>query len=397
MPRLAPAQSPPQIAVPTVSTPDSPEISEATRQLFREGVAFAEHGQWTDARDRFRRALAVRASPLLRFNLGVAAEHTGNLVEALDQYRQFLRESGDAANATRRREAQTSIATLEPRIAHLTILAPPDEPAASVRLDDRELPQALVGASIPVDPAHHAIDATSARGRTSHATLDLAEGEMRNVTLEWTSPSPTVGTPPSATAAATSPTTRLPPAATTTSPTPAARNRVPLGMDRRRWERTWDFALFQSTGTVGGIAGVNVRWAARPFFEVQVSTGVGAGPSWGFGVGLNLRYPWSYRYAFGIHGGFEFNVLDLVTRVVAPFSLVGAFTHEWRTRVGLTYRLVLGLWGMLAPADVQRDIAARVSFDIVGTIARVFDPMGTVRSTSWPVVPFIRFELGWAL
>ena len=94
--------------------------------------------------------MAVRASPAVRFNLAIAARNTGRFVEALDQFRTFLREGADGADATRRAAAAREVDALTTRVARLTVRVQGDAPQ-SFQLDGRALPLALIGAA--PDPA----------------------------------------------------------------------------------------------------------------------------------------------------------------------------------------------------------------------------------------------------
>ena len=105
------------------------EALEAARQLFFEAYAAGERGRWEDAYRGFSRAMAVRASPAVRFNLAIAARNTGRFVEALDQFRTFLREGAEGADAPRRAAATREVETLTTRVSRLTV--PGSKPSSS--------------------------------------------------------------------------------------------------------------------------------------------------------------------------------------------------------------------------------------------------------------------------
>ena len=85
-----PTSAPEAPGAPAEAAP-SAEVLEVARSLFREGVEAAQAGRWEEARQRFARVLSLRAAPLVRFNLAVASRNVGRFVEAIDQYRQFVR------------------------------------------------------------------------------------------------------------------------------------------------------------------------------------------------------------------------------------------------------------------------------------------------------------------
>jgi hypothetical protein len=159
-PTLAPAQP-------------SEQNTAAARALFDEGRSLASEDRWSEAADRFRRALDLRASPAIRYNLAVALEHEGKLVDAAEQLQAAVREAGprDAARGA----AEELLATVEPRIARLTIVVGDTLAGAEVSLDGRTLPTADLGVAMPVDPGRHVVRARLGAAEASRE-IDLADG-----------------------------------------------------------------------------------------------------------------------------------------------------------------------------------------------------------------------------
>ena len=58
------------------------ERTALARTLFGEGVAFVDQQNWDEAVVRFRRAYALRPSPVVGFNLASALAEQGHPVEA---------------------------------------------------------------------------------------------------------------------------------------------------------------------------------------------------------------------------------------------------------------------------------------------------------------------------
>lgn len=83
------AKEMPAVAEPSASPAPvgSEERSEDWRtELYREGVAAATAGLWTEARDRFRQTLAIRSSPKVLFSLAQAEEQLGQVASAQADY-----------------------------------------------------------------------------------------------------------------------------------------------------------------------------------------------------------------------------------------------------------------------------------------------------------------------
>lgn len=421
IPRAAFAQAP------DTSTPANaaPEVIEATRELFRQGAQLASEGRWEEARERFQRALAIRATPLTRFNLALAAQNSGHLVEALDQYRQFLRDDNDPANAARRQQAQRAIAEIEPRLAHLTITVTGADQPSAVDLDGRAIPLVLLGVDVPVDPGEHIVRVRGQRGGASTRTVTLAESARESVVIVLDpppaarpAPQPNGGRTPASplmqTAQGTHPPAQGAGARPASRPGPIERirrsaeerARMADAEGRRRWERTVVLGAITGAGHAVGLLGVTARWAARPWFdfEVQIGAANGYGPA-GVGLMFTLRYPWSYRYSLGLLVGVSTNWARVGHEPCgyqcnfAPLWITPAITHEWRTGIGLTYRLAIGARILLNHHELadawtrntgqQPDTTLRFADLFVGRVSldhRIF-----------PVLPCVTFDIGWSL
>ncbi len=137
------ASAPEAPGAPAEAAP-SAEVLEVARSLFREGVEAAQAGRWEEARQRFARVLSLRAAPLVRFNLAVASRNVGRFVEAIDQYRQFVRDIPAGSDPARERAARDEVTQLEARRAFVRVQVSGDTAARFV-LDGRTLPASLLG------------------------------------------------------------------------------------------------------------------------------------------------------------------------------------------------------------------------------------------------------------
>lgn len=156
--------------------------SSAARALFNEGVTLAEQEQWADAAERFERAIALRDSAVIAYNLGLALEHLGRPVEAAERFRRVARDA--AADGAMRASATTALAEVEPRIAWVTITVEGDRLDRALRVDGHAIPDALVGAPTPVDPGTHAITLTEPDGTdVSTRSITMTEGQRESIAL----------------------------------------------------------------------------------------------------------------------------------------------------------------------------------------------------------------------
>jgi hypothetical protein len=133
----------------------SEQDSAAARVLFQQGRGLAAGEQWSEAADRFRRALALRPTAAIRYNLAAVLVQQGKLVEASELARVVLQEA--PARDPARAASEALLREVEPAIALLTIRIGGDASDVEVLLDGSVLAPARVGAPTPVDPGEHTI------------------------------------------------------------------------------------------------------------------------------------------------------------------------------------------------------------------------------------------------
>lgn len=153
----------------------------AARQLGQAGVELYMSGDTSGALDKLGRAYSVYQAPTLGLWYGRALERAGRLVEASERYREVSGAtlSADATQAFRQAQtdARHALESVTPRIAQLTIEVPSiDLSNLRVSLDGEELPTALLGIPIPVNPGAHVLKA-AVGARTSEQALTLKEGQ----------------------------------------------------------------------------------------------------------------------------------------------------------------------------------------------------------------------------
>lgn len=153
----------------------------SARELFEQGVGLAEQGDWAAAEDRYRRALALRNSPVIAYNLASALSEQGKLIEASEMVRRVL--ADDKTEPALRQTATTLQATLGPRIARVQIALEGQEHDDSVILDGRVLHTAQLNVEIPVDPGSHELRLERAGKTLDLQTFTLEPGARQEVRL----------------------------------------------------------------------------------------------------------------------------------------------------------------------------------------------------------------------
>jgi hypothetical protein len=167
--------------------------------LYQQGVELAAAGKWSEAVERFRKVVEIRASPKVLYTLGEAEEHAGQLAAAKGHYTASVaaaraggvRDVADAADEALRRIA--------PRVPHVTVRL--DDRAAHARgsdtrvtIDSRSVP---LETSIDVDPGPHEVRVEAAGVPPFVRDVQLAEGQSEDVVVGALERPPAATAPPS--------------------------------------------------------------------------------------------------------------------------------------------------------------------------------------------------------
>ena len=153
----------------------------SARELFEQGVALAEQGDWAAAEDRYRRALALRNSPVIAYNLASALCELGKLIEASEMLRRVLVD--DKTEAALRQTANGLHATIAPRIGRIQVELQGQGRDDKVLLDNRVLHNAQLNVEIPADPGSHQLRLERAGKTIDLQTFELAPGGRQEVLL----------------------------------------------------------------------------------------------------------------------------------------------------------------------------------------------------------------------
>ena len=183
--------------------PSAGDLATA-RGALKEGLALREKGDLAGALGRLTTAHDLVATPVTVFELGKTHLLMGHVLQAHELFIKIgrlppaLEES--QRSTTAREEASRLAADLEPRIPTLRIkLAKlPAEASAIVHVDDE--PVAMTGAVTPraVEPGKHVILARAGDGPEERVTIEIGEGETKDIELspQWVAPKPPPTPPP---------------------------------------------------------------------------------------------------------------------------------------------------------------------------------------------------------
>lgn len=188
------APAPPPAPAPATKEPSAGDLATA-RSALREGLALREKSDLRGALARLTTAYELVQTPVTGFELGKTHMLIGHVLEAHELFKKVqrmppaLEESSRSAAA--REEAGRLATSLEPRIPALRIhVKLPPGATAVVEID--EDPIALSGEVTPraVDPGKHELVAKAGDGPEQRVTIEVAEGETKDVELapQWIPP-----------------------------------------------------------------------------------------------------------------------------------------------------------------------------------------------------------------
>jgi hypothetical protein len=174
---------------------------EAVRSLSNQAATDFEQQRYEAAQDKFSRAYEIAKVPKLAVWAARANEKLGHLVTAYELYRQALALQqndlwkGDAQQKAQK-DAQVELEKLQPRIPKLTVVIEGVNPnEVSVKVDDEEVPNALLGVERLADPGQRKIVGKHGDQVVSESAT-LAEGEKRQIVLKFrNSAAPVVSKP----------------------------------------------------------------------------------------------------------------------------------------------------------------------------------------------------------
>ena len=164
---------------------------ETARRLMDEGKARLKANELARAIEAFQKAHDIMHVPTTGIALARAHLAAGHLVEARDAALEVGRLPHDPSDPavfdTARKHAKELDAQLKPRIPTVRIKIKGGTPSR-VAVDDVEIPKAIVGEPVAVNPGKRVISARSAEGAEATGEIEIAERESKEI--EITLPAP---------------------------------------------------------------------------------------------------------------------------------------------------------------------------------------------------------------
>ena len=160
----------------------------AARAAADAGADAFEKNDYPQALELFSRAERLYHAPPHLLFIARSLEKLGRLVEAREAYLKLASEKlpASAPNAFKSAQAsgETELNGIEGRLSHVTLKVRGDQAETAVpTMDGAELPSAMIGIPMPVDPGSHKFSVSNEHGRSEEVTVTLQEGARQTVEL----------------------------------------------------------------------------------------------------------------------------------------------------------------------------------------------------------------------
>lgn len=164
------------------------------RRLANEAADRYEERDYEAALDLFQRARKLYDAPTLGLWEARCLEQLGRLVEAEARYtavsRTELAPDAPEAYAKAQQEANDALTELRKRLPTISIIIKGADNVAKVQVDDRELPEPLVGAPVAVDPGTHTVKVTLSSGEVETESVAIVESQAQEVEVHFAPKTP---------------------------------------------------------------------------------------------------------------------------------------------------------------------------------------------------------------
>lgn len=163
--------------------------------LFREGRALMESGDYKAACPKLEESYAQDPATGTLLALGICQERAGMTASAWATFSDTAARAKRDGRTDREKAAREHMTALEPKLAHLTIQVDPSLaglPGFSLKRDGRDVGAGAWGASVPIDPGEHTIEATAPGRRPFNTKITVpAQAVTQTVQIPALEPEPT--------------------------------------------------------------------------------------------------------------------------------------------------------------------------------------------------------------
>ena len=149
----------------------------ATAQsLFDQAKQLIAQGKVAEACPKLLASFKLDPKPGTGVNLADCYEKNGQIASAWGRYLEAASLAQRAGQGEREQYARAHAATLEPKVARLTVTARAAVPGLEVRRDGELIDAAILGTPLPVDPGKHTVEARAPGKKPWSKAIEIASG-----------------------------------------------------------------------------------------------------------------------------------------------------------------------------------------------------------------------------
>jgi hypothetical protein len=162
---------------------------EQAQARFARAKPLFDAGDFAEALREFRASIEIVNSPNARLYVARCLEQTGDLVDAYVEFGRAALEARESSRADGRysltaTEAETERAAVAPKLGFVKLSVLRPDAGTTVRVEGQELPHEAWSEPIPVKPGHAELQAESPGRAPVRATVSVAQGETKAVSLD---------------------------------------------------------------------------------------------------------------------------------------------------------------------------------------------------------------------
>lgn len=173
------------------AAPAMVEPSPEARQAYEVALELTRNERYDEALAAYQNAYDLSPSYVILFNIGKAAELTGDPARALHAYECHLEHGGAEIDASRRAEVTALIKAVKKKVGQVVIEV--DEAGARIEMDGTFLGKAPLEGPVPANPGAHLVRVAGTK--TSSRSIEVVAGVASVVTVELGATSDKPGAP----------------------------------------------------------------------------------------------------------------------------------------------------------------------------------------------------------
>lgn len=168
------------------------EALELEKQATKEKDSEKARILWKKALEKVQRVGQVKMTPQVRYHIALCQEQVGQWVNAINNYERAAQEARDqgAKGWAVMASAPGRAKTLRGRVGHVTLTVEGTVRTSKIILDGKELPMALLGTEIPLDPGEHKLLVVRGDETIFEKKLVLSEKQKESIQLQIDDPEP---------------------------------------------------------------------------------------------------------------------------------------------------------------------------------------------------------------